>query len=396
MRERFETVAAATHTAEKRGVIGEFGNEAAGDPAVKIVNVVGARPNLMKIAPLMAAYDDVDEIEPLLVHTGQHYDANMSDLFFRQLGIPEPQLNLGVGSASHAVQTAEIMKAFEPVVLEHRPDAVLVVGDVNSTIACGLVAVKLGVKLVHVEAGLRSFDREMPEEINRVLTDAISDLLFCSEPSGVENLRREGIPAEKVHLVGNVMIDTLLRHRRRAQRSKIAEELGVGEGPYAVLTLHRPSNVDDPAVLSGLLDAVEVVQSDMPVIFPAHPRTREKLDCFGFAPRAAGLRNFRIVDPIGYLDFLKLLASARVVLTDSGGIQEETTILEVPCLTLRENTERPVTVAMGTNQLAGRDPDRIVAAYRRVMDGEVARRQVPPLWDGRAAERIVEILQKAL
>jgi UDP-N-acetylglucosamine 2-epimerase (non-hydrolysing) len=363
---------------------------------VKIANVVGARPNLMKIAPLMAAYDEVDEIEPLLIHTGQHYDANMSDLFFRQLGIPEPQLNLGVGSASHAVQTAEIMKAFEPVVLEHRPDAVLVVGDVNSTIACGLVAVKLGVKLVHVEAGLRSFDREMPEEINRVLTDSISDLLFCSESSGVENLRREGIPGEKVHLVGNVMIDTLLRHRKRAERSNIVAELGVADGPYAVLTLHRPSNVDDPAVLSGLLDALEVVQSDMPVIFPAHPRTRDKLDGFGLAPRAEGLPNFRIVDPIGYLDFLELMASARVVLTDSGGIQEETTILEVPCLTLRENTERPVTVEMGTNQLAGRDPDRIVAAYRRVMDREVARAQVPPLWDGRAAERIVETLQKAL
>jgi UDP-N-acetylglucosamine 2-epimerase (non-hydrolysing) len=281
-------------------------------------------------------------------------------------------------------------------VLEHRPDAVLVVGDVNSTIACGLVAVKLGVKLVHVEAGLRSFDREMPEEINRVLTDGISDLLFCSEPSGVENLRREGIPSEKIHLVGNVMIDTLLRHRRRAQRSKIAEELGVGEGPYAVLTLHRPSNVDDPAVLSGLLDALEVVQSDMPVIFPAHPRTRDKLERFGLAKRAAGLQNFRIIDPIGYLDFLALLASARVVLTDSGGIQEETTILGVPCITLRENTERPVTVEMGTNQLAGRDPERIVSAYRRVMDGEVRRGQVPPLWDGRASVRIVEILQKAL
>jgi UDP-N-acetylglucosamine 2-epimerase (non-hydrolysing) len=363
---------------------------------VKIATVVGARPNLMKVAPLMAACEGVDGIEPLLVHTGQHYDANMSDLFFRELGIPEPQINLGVGSASHAVQTAEIMKAFEPVVLEHRPDVLLVVGDVNSTIACGLVAVKLGIKLVHVEAGLRSFDREMPEEVNRVLTDAISDLLFCSEQSGVENLRREGIPDERVHLVGNVMIDTLLRHRERAERSKVAEKLGVGAASYAVLTLHRPSNVDDPEVLSGLLDALEVVQTDMPVIFPAHPRTRDKLDRFGLAGRAAGFPNFRMVDPIGYLDFLKLLASADVVLTDSGGIQEETTILEVPCLTLRENTERPVTVEMGTNQIVGQDPDRIVAAYRRVVDGEAARGRVPPLWDGRAAERIVEILQKAL
>jgi UDP-N-acetylglucosamine 2-epimerase (non-hydrolysing) len=290
---------------------------------LKIVNVVGARPNLMKIAPLMEAYGRVGGIDPLLVHTGQHYDANMSDLFFRQLGIPQPQLNLGVGSRSHAVQTAEIMMAFEPVLLEHRPDAVLVIGDVNSTIACGLVAVKLGIRLVHVEAGLRSFDREMPEEVNRVLTDSISDLLFCSEQSGVENLRREGIPDSKVHFVGNVMIDTLMRHRERAEQSKILEELDITDGPYAVLTLHRPSNVDDPDVLAGILDALEVVQADMPVIFPAHPRTRDMLGRGDFAQRTARNRNFRMIDPLGYLDFLRLMARARVVLTDSGGIQEE-------------------------------------------------------------------------
>jgi UDP-N-acetylglucosamine 2-epimerase (non-hydrolysing) len=363
---------------------------------LKIVNVVGARPNLMKVAPLMDAYARAEGVEPLLVHTGQHYDANMSDLFFRQLGIPEPQLNLGVGSGSHAVQTAEIMKAFEPVLLEHRPDAVLVIGDVNSTIACGLVAVKLGIRLVHVEAGLRSFDREMPEEINRVLTDTISDLLFCSEQSGVDNLRREGIPDDRVHFVGNVMIDTLLRHRERALRSTILEELAVGDGPYAVLTLHRPSNVDDPAILGGLLDALEVVQNDMPVLFPAHPRTREMLKRSGLAERAASFGNFRMVDPLGYLDFLRLMATARVVLTDSGGIQEETTILNVPCLTLRENTERPVTVELGTNQIVGQDPEQIVAAYRRVTSGEAAQGCVPPLWDGGAAERIVDVLRKAL
>jgi UDP-N-acetylglucosamine 2-epimerase (non-hydrolysing) len=236
-----------------------------GGLTVKIVNVVGARPNLMKIAPLMEAYAASSEIEPLLVHTGQHYDANMSDLFFRQLGIPEPDLNLEVGSASHAVQTAEIMRAFEPVVLEQQPDVVVVVGDVNSTIACGLVAVKLGAKLVHVEAGLRSFDREMPEEINRVLTDAISDLLFCTEQSGVDNLRNEGIAAEKIHLVGNVMIDSLLRYRERAEASTILADLGLEAGAYAVLTLHRPSNVDDPAVLGKLLEALEVIQRDMPI-----------------------------------------------------------------------------------------------------------------------------------
>jgi UDP-N-acetylglucosamine 2-epimerase (non-hydrolysing) len=359
---------------------------------VRIINVIGARPNLMKIAPLMDAYRDAAGIEPLLVHTGQHYDANMSDLFFRQLGIPEPDLNLGIGSASHSVQTAEIMKAFEPVVLEHRPDAVLVVGDVNSTIACGLVAVKLGVKLVHVEAGLRSFDRTMPEEINRMLTDAISDLLFCTEQSGVDNLKREGVDPAKVHLVGNVMIDTLLRHREKAEQSVILQTLGLGAQGYAVLTLHRPSNVDDPQTLEKLLDALEVVQQDMPLVFPAHPRTRAKLAEFGLGERLESMRGLRILDPIGYLDFLKLMASARVVLTDSGGIQEETTILQVPCLTLRENTERPITVELGSNRLVGIDPHRIVTAYREVMDAREQSFSIPPLWDGQAAQRIVEIL----
>jgi UDP-N-acetylglucosamine 2-epimerase (non-hydrolysing) len=369
---------------------------AGGGIAVKILNVVGARPNLMKIAPLMDAYRDVREIEPVLVHTGQHYDANMSELFFRQLGIPEPDLNLGVGSASHAVQTAEIMRAFEPVVLEQRPDAVLVVGDVNSTIACGLVAVKLGVRLVHVEAGLRSFDREMPEEINRVLTDAISDLLFCTEQSGVDNLRREGIASEKIHLVGNVMIDTLLRHLERAEQSAILDSLGLTRVGYAVLTLHRPSNVDDPAVLAKLLDVLEVIAADQPLVFPVHPRTRQKLEQFGLAARVAARPALRLVDPIGYLDFLKLMAHSRVVLTDSGGIQEETTILGVPCLTLRENTERPITAELGTNRIVGQQSDRILAAYREVMSGRDRPRGAPPLWDGRAAGRIVGVLRKAL
>ena len=363
---------------------------------MKIVNVVGARPNLMKIAPLMAAYASTPEIEPLLVHTGQHYDANMSELFFRQLGIPEPDLNLGVGSASHAVQTAEIMKAFEPIASEHRPDAVLVVGDVNSTIACGLVAVKLGIRLVHVEAGLRSFDREMPEEINRVLTDAISDLLFCTEQSGVDNLRREGIAEDKIHLVGNVMIDTLLRHRSTAERSPILETLRVTPRDYAVLTLHRPSNVDDPAVLVKLLDALEAVIADQPLVFPIHPRTRQKLDDFGLADRVAAHPELRLIDPIGYLDFLKLMANARLVLTDSGGVQEEATILGVPCLTLRNNTERPSTVELGTNRLVGQQPERILAAYRDVMAGRIAEVRTPPLWDGLAAKRIVGVLLEAL
>jgi UDP-N-acetylglucosamine 2-epimerase (non-hydrolysing) len=363
---------------------------------LKIINVVGARPNLMKIAPIMAAYRDVDAIQPLLVHTGQHYDENMSDLFFRQLGIPEPDLNLEVGSASHAVQTAEIMKAFEPVILEERPDAVLVVGDVNSTVACGLVAVKLGVALVHVEAGLRSFDRDMPEEINRICTDAISDQLFCTERSGVENLRREGIPEERIHLVGNVMIDSVLSHREKAQHSTILDDLGLEPQGYAVLTLHRPSNVDQPDTLEKLLDAFEVIQSDMPLVFPAHPRTRVKLAEFGLSRRLEAMPKLRILDPIGYLDFLKMMAEARIVLTDSGGIQEETTILGVPCLTLRENTERPITIEMGGNQLVGQDTQRIVSAYRRVLDQPEGSSQVPPLWDGHAATRLVEILSEAL
>ncbi len=363
---------------------------------MRIINVVGARPNLMKIAPLMHAYAERDGIEPILVHTGQHYDDNMSDLFFRQLSIPEPDLNLGVGSGSHAVQTAEIIRAFEPVALEHKPDAVLVVGDVNSTIACGLVASKLGIPVVHVEAGLRSFDRGMPEEINRVLTDAISDLLFCTEQSGVDNLRREGVAEEKIHLVGNVMIDTLLRNRTRAEESTILSDLGLRASGYAVLTLHRPSNVDDPEILGRILEALEVIQQDLPLVFPSHPRTRARLAEFGFMDRVGSLENLRVIEPLGYIDFLKLLASARLVLTDSGGIQEETTILTVPCLTLRENTERPVTVEMGGNQIVGNDPRRILAAYRSIIHGEAGSGRTPALWDGRAAHRIVEVLERAL
>jgi UDP-N-acetylglucosamine 2-epimerase (non-hydrolysing) len=363
---------------------------------VRIINIVGTRPNLMKIAPLMEAYADAPGIEPILVHTGQHYDDNMSDLFFRQLGLPEPDLNLGVGSGSHAVQTAEIMKAFEPVARYRDPSAVVVVGDVNSTIACGLVAAKLGIPLAHVEAGLRSFDRTMPEEINRVLTDAISDLLFCTERSGVENLRREGVAEERIHLVGNVMIDTLLRHRARAAQSPILDDLGLASGRYAVLTLHRPSNVDDPETLGRIWDALEALQRDMPLVFPAHPRTRRRMAEFGLSPRIDALENLRVLEPLGYLDFLQLMACARLVLTDSGGIQEETTVLEVPCLTLRENTERPVTVEAGGNQVVGSDPGRILAAYRKIVDGQTGSGAIPPLWDGRAAGRIVEILERAL
>ena len=362
---------------------------------MKIINVVGARPNFMKIAPLMTEYQKHDKIEPLLVHTGQHYDEEMSNLFFRELEIPEPDINLEVGSASHAVQTAEVMRAFEPVVLDYKPDIVLVVGDVNSTIACGLVAVKLGVKLAHVEAGLRSGDRSMPEEINRILTDSISDLLFCTEQSGVENLLKEGIAKDKIHLVGHVMIDTLLKNKAKADKSTIIDELKAkgcldGDG-FAVLTLHRPSNVDDPKVFAGILDALKVIQADLPIIFPVHPRTRKNLAAGGFGKQVEAMPNLHLMDPIGYLDFLKLTSNARLVLTDSGGIQEETTILKVPCITLRDNTERPVTAELGTNQIAGTRTDRILAAYKKALDHQWEKSQIPPFWDGKAASRIVSI-----
>ena len=358
---------------------------------MKIINIVGTRPNFMKVAALMRAYRAWPSIQPVLVHTGQHYDERMSDLFFRQLGIPEPDINLGVGSGSHACQTAEVMRAFEPVLLTEEPQAVLVVGDVNSTIACGLVAAKLGVKVVHVEAGLRSFDRSMPEEINRVLTDAISDLLFCTEHSGVENLLREGVAKEKVFLVGNLMIDTLLANLEKARQTPILDQLGARPRQYGVLTLHRPSNVDDPAVLGQLLQAIEEVQRDLKIVFPVHPRTRKTLAGPELASRMARMKNVQLVDPLGYLEFLHLVSQARIVLTDSGGIQEETTILKVPCLTLRENTERPITVEMGTNRLVGTDPAKIIQAFADCMAGGTTPR-VPPLWDGQAAGRIVEIL----
>ncbi len=367
---------------------------------MKILNVVGARPNFMKIAPLMAEYGRHENIHAILVHTGQHYDEIMSNLFFRELGIPEPDINLEVGSGSHAVQTAEIMKRFEPVLIDHNPDVVVVVGDVNSTIACGLVAIKSGARLVHIEAGLRSGDRAMPEEINRVLTDSISDFLFCTEQSGVDNLIKEGIAKEKIHLVGHVMIDTLLSNLEKAKKSTIIEQLrkqGCLDGDaFAMLTMHRPSNVDDPKTFSRILDALEVIQEELPILFPIHPRTRKNLNVLGLQDRMDSLRNIHLMDPIGYLDFLKLNFCAKVVLTDSGGIQEETTVLKVPCITLRENTERPVTTEIGSNQIVGTDPEKILAAYRNATSGKWREPQIPPLWDGKAAQRIVRILVEEL
>jgi UDP-N-acetylglucosamine 2-epimerase (non-hydrolysing) len=363
---------------------------------MKILNVVGARPNFMKIAPLMAEYGRHEKIHAILVHTGQHYDEIMSKLFFSELSIPEPDVNLEVGSGSHAVQTAEIMKRFEPVLINYKPDVVVVVGDVNSTIACGLVAVKLGARLVHVEAGLRSGDRTMPEEINRLLTDSISDLLFCTEQSGVDNLLAEGISARKIHLVGNVMIDTLNKNIQKARESNILSVLNLNGNDFAVLTLHRPSNVDDPVIFGRILDALTIIQNDMPVIFPIHPRTRKNLVSCSLGKRLEEMPGFRLTDPLGYLDFLKLMSNAKVVLTDSGGIQEETAILNIPCLTLRENTERPITTEIGTNQIVGTDPTAIIQAYNRAVNGAWRKSVLPPLWDGCAAERIVRILLEEL
>ena len=359
---------------------------------MRICCVCGARPNFMKIAAVSEAMEPRPDLERRIVHTGQHYDRPMYQALFEDLGLSKPDVDLGVGSASHAVQTAMIMERFEPVLLEEAPDLVLVVGDTNSTLACALVAAKLHVPVAHVEAGLRSFDRSMPEEINRVVTDAVSDLLFVSEPSGLENLRREGAPEECTFFVGNVMIDALLRHRKRAQQSDILERCRVESKAYAVLTLHRPANVDDRDTLSGLLKALEDVQARVPVVFPAHPRTLARLKEFGLLSRTEAMSNLQLLGPLGYLDFLRLMGEARVVLTDSGGIQEETTILGVPCLTLRENTERPATVESGLNQVVGRDPRRIREGLERVLKGGVVVGKRPEKWDGHAGERIVQVL----
>jgi UDP-N-acetylglucosamine 2-epimerase (non-hydrolysing) len=362
---------------------------------IKIICVCGARPNFMKIAPVMRAFEALGNFEPLLVHTGQHYDENMSRLFFDDLGIPKPDINLEVGSASHAVQTGEIMKRFEPVVLDFKPNYVLVVGDVNSTIACGLVAVKLGVKLIHVEAGLRSFDRTMPEEINRLLTDSISDLLFVTEQAGVDNLKKEGVNSDKVHLVGNVMIDTLLTNREKAEKSDILEKMGLKKKGFAVITLHRPSNVDDMTSLEKIISAFEVIQKDLKLVFPIHPRTKRNIEGSALQARVSAMKNLILLEPVGYLDFLKLMANAALVMTDSGGIQEETTILQIPCMTLRENTERPVTITEGTNRLVHIETEDILRHYNEIKANKFeAKGQIPKYWDGKAAERIAGILSE--
>jgi len=361
---------------------------------MKTMVVVGARPNFMKAAPIidgMRRYHDF--IEPTLVHTGQHYDQKLSGLFFDELKMPKPDIYLGVGSGSHAVQTAKIMVEFEKVFNENPPHLLVVVGDVNSTLACALVAAKGHVPVAHVEAGLRSFDMEMPEEINRILTDRISQFLFVTESSGYQNLVHEGTPEERIFFVGNVMIDTLLHHLKVAGQRPILRQLGLSEKQYALLTLHRPDNVDDPKSLARLIQAISVISRKMPVIFPCHPRTRLIIEKFGLSSYFDTVR-FRLIEPQGYLDFLKLELDSAMVLTDSGGVQEETTILNVPCLTLRKNTERPVTLTDGTNILVGPYPEKIIAAADNILAGNVKAGQAPKYWDGKAAERVVEIFLK--
>ena len=359
---------------------------------MRIVNVVGARPNFMKMAPLMAEYArHRDRFAPVLVHTGQHYDDNMSKLFFDQLGLPKPDVYLGVGSGSHASQTARIMIEMEKLLTADRPDLIMVVGDVNSTMAAAIVAAKLCIPVAHVEAGLRSFDRTMPEEINRVVTDAVSDYCFTTCADAGENLRREGVAKEKIVFVGNVMIDTLLRLRDQSLQSNIRKELGLNS-EYGYVTLHRPSNVDSREVLAEILSALETVQKQLPLAFPVHPRTQARLKEFGHWDKIARWPNLRIVGPLGYLDSLCLMAGAKLVLTDSGGIQEETTVLGIPCLTVRENTDRPVTVTEGTSTIVGTSQARIVSEVQKIIGGEHKNGHVPKFWDGKAAARIIQFL----
>lgn len=364
---------------------------------LRVINVVGARPNFMKVAPVVEAMKRrAAEFAQLIVHTGQHYDAQMSDAFFNDLGLPKPDVYLGVGSGSHAAQTAAVMQSFEPVVLQEKPDWVLVVGDVNSTLACALVCAKLGIKVAHVEAGLRSRDRAMPEEINRILTDQLADLLLTPSQDADANLRAEGIPDSRIRFVGNVMIDSLFNQLKRAEASSVREDLKIANKDYAALTLHRPSNVDDAATFKRILDALEQISERLPIIFPVHPRTRARITEFGFVERIERANNIRLIEPLGYTDFLRLYSGARLVLTDSGGIQEETTALGIPCLTLRENTERPITVEMGSNQIVGTDTNKITRAAFDALDtprtNQTPPPRIPPLWDGHTAGRILDAI----
>jgi UDP-N-acetylglucosamine 2-epimerase (non-hydrolysing) len=365
---------------------------------MKILSIVGARPNFMKIAPLSEQLAKRG-VDPYLVHTGQHYDEKMSKQFFEQLSIPKPDVDLEVGSGSQAEQTAEIMKRLEPVLVRERPDLMIVVGDVTSTMAAAITAAKLCIPVAHVESGLRSFDRTMPEEINRLLTDAIADYHFTTEESANKNLQHEGVDQSRIFFVGNTMIDTLLKHISQIDSSTVLDSFGFAPKGYGVVTLHRPSNVDTSEGLRSILGTLQDIALELPLVFPIHPRTRVRIGEFGLSTMVNELaecrsarRGILLTEPLGYLDFMKLVKESRLVLTDSGGIQEETSVLGVPCLTLRENTERPVTVTMGTNLLVGSDRTKIIAEARKRLNGDLGEHAIPPLWDGKTAERIVSII----
>jgi len=348
----------------------------------------------MKISPIQRLMQQMpNNFEPVLVHTGQHYDERMSKLFFNDLELPKPDIYLGVGSGSHAEQTAKIMIEFEKICEEYKPDLVIVVGDVNSTAACSMVASKMWIPIAHVESGLRSFDRKMPEEINRIITDALSEYLFITEKSAEVNLTHEGIPASKIHFVGNVMIDSLIYFLEKSKSSDIMEDMKLEPKGYALVTLHRPSNVDDPSNFEKIISAFEAIQKEMAIIFPIHPRTKKNIANSNMQQIISDLPDLHLIEPIGYLDFMKLMANSKFVMTDSGGIQEETTYLNIPCLTLRENTERPVTVEIGTNEIVGTDTEKTINLAKKIINGDWKKGQIPELWDGKAAERIVSVLR---
>ena len=365
----------------------------------RIACIVGARPNFMKIAPILRAMESAPELQPTLIHTGQHYDKNLSDVFFEELGIARPDISMGIGSGSHGKQTAEILAAMETILVEAADrgepfDRMIVVGDVNSTVAAAIAAVKLHIPVAHVEAGLRSFDRTMPEEINRLLTDSICDMLLVSEPQGVVNLEKEGQCESKIHLVGNVMIDTLLHQVKIAKKSDVLSQHQLESGSYGVVTLHRPANVDSKEVLGALLDVLIDVSKSMKLVFPIHPRTRARLQEHGLEEQLESNPNIICLGPLGYNDFLCLTSQAKVIVTDSGGLQEESTALDVPCLTMRPNTERPITVTDGTSTLVGNDAQKLQLHLKEVIDGTYKQGKCPELWDGNAAKRIVEVLLK--
>jgi UDP-N-acetylglucosamine 2-epimerase (non-hydrolysing) len=363
---------------------------------MKIINVVGARPNFMKIAPIMDAMAKSKKINPILLHTGQHYDEKMSDLFFNELQIPKPDIYLGVGSLSHAKQVARIMELFDDICINEKPDGVLVVGDVNSTMACSLVAAKYGIKIIHVEAGLRSFDRNMPEEINRLVTDSIADLLLTPSADADENLLREGVAPDKIEMVGNVMIDTLYKFMPKFEHSRILEQMGLEPKGYVLVTLHRPSNVDEKNSLENILNVFTEISKKAKVVFPIHPRTLKNIKQFGLEEKINKMEKLILCEPLGYIDFQRLMSKSGLVITDSGGVQEETTVLGIPCITVRENTERPVTISRGSNELTGNNYEKITSLATDAFNGKWKKCEIPELWDGKASERIVKVLESRL